>query len=54
MDDAIKDEDKVLMLLNALPQSFEQFKDSILLGRDSKVTLEEVYSALKLKNVQKS
>lgn len=54
VDDSIKEEDKALMLLNALPQSFEQFKDSILLGRDSKVTFEKAYSTSKLKNLQKS
>lgn len=54
IDEAIKDEDKALMLLNSLPKSFEQFKDAILLGRDSKVTYEEVHSALKMKEFQKA
>ena len=54
INEQIKDEDKALMLLNSLPKSYEQFKDAILLGRDSKITYEEVYSALKLKDFQNS
>ena len=54
IEEEIKDEDKALMLLNSLPKSFEQFKDAILLGRDSKVTYEEVHSALKMKEFQKA
>ena len=53
IDEVIKDEDKALMLLNSLPKSYDQFKDAILLGRDSKITYEEVHSALKLKEFQK-
>lgn len=54
IDEKLKDEDKALMLLNSLTSCYEQFKDAILLGRDSKVTYEEVYSALKLKEIQRS
>lgn len=54
IDEKLKDEDKALILLNSLPTCYEQFKDAILLGRDSKITYEEVYSALKLKEIQRS
>lgn len=54
IEEKIKDEDKALMLLNSLPACYEQFKDAILLGRDSKLTYEEVYSASKLMEIQKS
>ena len=42
------------MLLNALPKSYEHFKDAMLLGRGSKITYEEVHSALKLKDSQRT
>ncbi|KAL1535775.1 Retrovirus-related Pol polyprotein from transposon TNT 1-94 [Salvia divinorum] len=54
IDEEIKDEDKALMLLNSLPKSYEHFNDVMLLGRESKISYEEVYSALKLRNSQKS
>ena len=54
IDEEIKDEDKALMLLNALPKSYEHFKDAMLLGRGSKITYEEVHSALKLKDFQRT
>ncbi|KAL1558169.1 hypothetical protein AAHA92_08666 [Salvia divinorum] len=54
IDEEIKEEDKALMLLNSLPKSYEHFNDAIVLGRESKICYEEVYSALKLKNSQKS
>ena len=54
IDEEINDEDKALMFLNSLPPSYEHFKDAMLLGRDSKISYEEVYSVLKLKEVQKT
>ena len=53
VDGEIKDEDKAIMLLNALPKSFDQLKDAILYGRDSSLTYEEVLTALKAKEFQK-
>lgn len=38
------------MLLNSLSKSYEHFKDTMLLGRKSKISYEEVHSALKLKD----
>lgn len=54
VDGEIKDEDKAIMLLNALPKIFDQLKDAILYGRDSSLTYEEVLSALKAKEFQRS
>lgn len=42
------------MLLNSPPKSYENFKDALLLGRESKIIYEEVHSALKLKDPQRS
>ena len=53
IDEEIKDGDRALMLLNSLPPSYEHFKDAMLLGRESKISYEQVYSALKLKEIQK-
>lgn len=54
VDGEIKDENKAIMLLNALPKSFDQLKDAILYGRDSSLTYEEVLSTLKSKEFQRS
>jgi len=50
----LEDEDKVILLLCALPRSFESFKDSILYGKERIVTLEEVQAALRTKELTKS
>ena len=41
------------MLLNSLPKSFEHFKDAILYGKDQDITLEEVQTSIRTKNMQK-
>lgn len=41
------DEDKALLLLNALPKSFEHFKDALLYRRDQTITLEEVQNSIR-------
>jgi len=48
------DEDKVILLLCALPRSFESFKEIMLYGKDGTVTLEEVQAALRTKQLTKS
>ncbi|KAL8537644.1 hypothetical protein ACS0TY_012681 [Phlomoides rotata] len=53
IDIMMEEEYKTLILLSALPKSFENFKDIILYGRQSSITLEEVQVALKSKELQK-
>jgi len=50
----IEDEDKAILLLSALPRSFESFKDTMLYGKEGTVTLEEVQAALRTKELTKS
>jgi hypothetical protein len=50
----LDDEDKVILLLCALPRSFESFKDTMLYGKEGTVTLEEVQAALRTKELTKS
>ena len=54
IDVSLGDEDKAIILLNALPKSYEQLKDAMLYGRERTITLEEVQSALKTKDLQKT
>lgn len=49
----LEDEDKALLLLNAIPKKYEHFKDVMLYGRDQTITLEEVQSAVKAKELQR-
>ncbi|MCI00981.1 cytochrome P450 [Trifolium medium] len=49
----LEDEDKALHLLCMLPKTYESFKDTMLYGKQSVVTLEEVQSALRTKESTK-
>lgn len=49
----LEDEDKAI-LLNALPKSYENLKDAMIHGRESSITLDEVVSAFKTKETQRS
>lgn len=49
IDVNLDDEDKALHLLCALPKSFENFKDTMLYGKEGTITLEEVQAALRTK-----
>lgn len=49
----LDDEDKVIILLNALSKSFEHLKDAMLFGRESAITMDEVQSALQAKELRK-
>lgn len=53
IEEEIKDEDKNLLLLYALPRSFENFKDTMLPGKVGTVALEEVQEALRSKKLTK-
>ncbi|KAL1536503.1 Retrovirus-related Pol polyprotein from transposon TNT 1-94 [Salvia divinorum] len=53
VDGKMKDEDKAILVLNALPKSYDQLRDAILYGRDKPITLAEVHSALMAKELQK-
>ena len=50
----LEDVDKAILLLCALPRSFESFKDTMLYGKEGTVTLEEVQAALRTKELTKS
>lgn len=50
----LEDEDKAILLLCALPKSYESFKDTMLYGKEGTVTLEEVQAALRTKELTKS
>ena len=49
----LEDEDKVVILLNALPKTFEHFRDALLYGKDKLITLEEVVTSIRTKEFQK-
>ena len=50
----LEDEDKLILLLCALPRSFESFKDTKLYGKEGTVSLEEVKAALRTNELTKS
>jgi len=49
----LEDEDKALHLLCALPRSFENFKGTMLYGKEGTITLEEVQATLITKDLTK-
>ncbi|WVZ12209.1 hypothetical protein V8G54_016739 [Vigna mungo] len=49
----LEDEDKAVILLNALPRTFEHFRDALLYGKDQVITLEEVLTSIRTKEFQK-
>ncbi|XP_041999935.1 uncharacterized protein LOC121749432 [Salvia splendens] len=54
IDVTIKDEDKVILLLNALSKSHEELQDAIMYGREGTITFFEVQSALGAKEFPRS
>ncbi|BAT96024.1 hypothetical protein VIGAN_08289200 [Vigna angularis var. angularis] len=53
IDVRLEDKDKVVILLNALPRTFEHFRDALLYGKDQVITLEEVVTSIRTKEFQK-
>ena len=49
----LEEEAKAFLLLNSSPKSFEHFKDAILYGKDQDITLEEVKTSIRTKEMQK-
>ena len=49
----LEDEDNVILLLCALPRSFESFRDTMLYGKEGTVTFEEVQAALRTNELTK-
>ncbi|KAL8509745.1 hypothetical protein ACS0TY_016815 [Phlomoides rotata] len=49
LDVKLEDDDKALMLLNALPKSLENFKNDVLFGRQDQVNYDDVIAAVKTK-----
>ncbi|WVZ13024.1 hypothetical protein V8G54_017554 [Vigna mungo] len=49
----LEDEDKVVILLNALPRTFEHLRDALLYEKDQVITLEEVLTSIRTKEFQK-
>lgn len=45
------DEDKTILLLSLLPISFDQFKDGLLYGKEGNVTLYEVQTTMRSKEL---
>ena len=46
VDVKMEEEDQAIILLSALPKSYEHFVDAMLYGRGQSLTLEEVQAAL--------
>ncbi|CAJ2653064.1 unnamed protein product [Trifolium pratense] len=53
IDVNLEDEDKAFHLLCALPKSLENLKDALLYGKEGTITLDEVQSALRTKELTK-
>ncbi|KAL8506416.1 hypothetical protein ACS0TY_017338 [Phlomoides rotata] len=52
LDVKLEDEDKTLILLNALPKSLEGFKDTVMFGRQFALSCDDIQTALKTKFLQ--
>jgi hypothetical protein len=53
IDVVLEDEDKTFHLLSSLPKSLENLKDALLYGKEGTITLDEVQSALRTKEMTK-
>lgn len=50
----LDDKDLALLLLNSLPKGYENFRDTMIYGRQTTITLEKVKSLIKTKRLQKN
>lgn len=48
----LDDEDTTLLLLNALPKTYKHFKYTLLFGKEQTITLEEVQTSIRSKDLQ--
>ena len=53
IDVTIGDEDQAILLLNALPKSFDHLRDAMVYGSEKTITLSKVKAALRAKELQK-
>ena len=53
IDIKMEDEDQALMLLIAMPMTYEHFKDAMLYGKEQTIPLEVVQSAIRVKELQR-
>ena len=53
VDVKMEEEDQAVILLSALPKSYEHFVGAMLYGREQSLTLEEVQAALNSKELKK-
>lgn len=50
----LAEKDKALMMLSALPNSYEYLTDALIFGREKSLTLDEVQAVLRQKDEQKT
>ena len=53
IDIKMEDEEQALILLNAMPKTYEPLEDAMLYGREQTLILEEVQSAIRAKELQR-
>ncbi|KAL8534879.1 hypothetical protein ACS0TY_010782 [Phlomoides rotata] len=49
LDVKLEDDDKALMLMNALPKSLENFKDDVMFGMQDQISYDDMLAAVKTK-----
>jgi len=53
MEVKLKDEDKALLFLNALPKKYKHFEDILLFRKEETITLDEVQTLIRTKELHK-
>jgi len=49
----LEDKDKDLFHLNSLPNMFELFKEALLFGKEQTITLKDVHTSVRTREIQK-